>query len=140
MQPVGVALVMERAPISVNFAVAQIDWRETDGTQEGSISTLEHPQVRQLCIRECTACKRKENRRRFSVRYPRYGKSPEVDLGFRVVGRLFWSHRQLVLHPVLLKKSSFLSNSKNGGEMSRKPRKSLVRHPSAKFFRAFFPE
>src|SRR5579871_1503200 len=61
MQPVGIALVMDRAPIFVNFAVAQIDWLETDGAQEGSISAHEHPQVCRLCIRECTACKRKDN-------------------------------------------------------------------------------
>jgi hypothetical protein len=32
MQPVGVALVMDRASIFVNFAAVQIDWLETDGT------------------------------------------------------------------------------------------------------------
>ena len=69
MQPIGVALVMDRTVIFVNFAVVQIDWLETDGTQEGSISTHEHPQVGQLCTRECAACKRKDNRRRAEFDY-----------------------------------------------------------------------
>jgi len=43
MQPIGVALLMDRASILVNFAAVQIDWLETDGAQEGSISTHEHP-------------------------------------------------------------------------------------------------
>jgi hypothetical protein len=64
IQPVGVALVMDRASIFVNFAVVQIDWLKTDGTQEGLISAHKHPQVRQLCIRECTSGKRKDNRKR----------------------------------------------------------------------------
>jgi len=43
MHQVGVALVMDGAAIFVNFAVVQIDWLETEGTQEGLISTHEHP-------------------------------------------------------------------------------------------------
>jgi len=43
MQTVGVALLMDRASIFVNFAVVQIDWLETDGTQEGLITAHEHP-------------------------------------------------------------------------------------------------
>jgi hypothetical protein len=86
MQPVGVALVMDRASIFVNLAVAQIDWLETDGTQEGSISAHEHPQVRQLCIREGTACKRKDDRHDAELDVHPYRKSPDVDLSVCFLG------------------------------------------------------
>ena len=80
IQPVGVALVMDRASVFVNFAVVQIDWLETDGTQEGLISAHEHsPKCGNYASGSVLPASEKiaEHDPEFYIH--RYRKSPDVD-------------------------------------------------------------
>jgi len=94
---------MDRASSFVNFAVVQIDWLETDGTQEGLISAHEHPpSVGNYASRGAVPASEKiiEHDAEFYIH--RYRESSDVDLRFRVVGRLFRSHGQLVVNTITL--------------------------------------